>query len=103
MADVRVSHERAALEALASALGRIPNVQAYHGMGTANRLAIPGWDLAPIQRFQYGDLRLEGPHATVIIGVGVATEQKTALRRSVVRTLRPRPARSCRCGTRLDR
>jgi hypothetical protein len=40
---------------------------------------------------------------TLVSGVGVVTEQKTTLRRSLLRTLRPRWARSCRCGTRIDR
>jgi hypothetical protein len=38
-------------------------LQAYQGIGKANRLTIPGWDLSPLQLFQYGDLRLEGPRA----------------------------------------
>jgi hypothetical protein len=38
-------------------------------MGAANRMPIPGWELAPTQLFQYGDLRLEGPDSTVVIEV----------------------------------
>jgi hypothetical protein len=67
MLTVRVSHERAAVDALVEALGELPGVQAYRGMGAANRLTIPGWDLTPLQLFQYGDLRLESPGATVVI------------------------------------
>jgi hypothetical protein len=38
-------------------------------MAAAHRLAIAGWELTPQQLFQYGDLRIEGARATVVIEV----------------------------------
>ena len=46
-----------------------PDVEIGRGMAAANRFPIEGWELTLIQRFQFGDIRLEGPKATVVVEV----------------------------------
>lgn len=62
----RVSHEKAAIEALSTALGSLSEVTTFSGLASANRVD-PGWDLPPNQRFQFGDLRIESPETTVVV------------------------------------
>jgi hypothetical protein len=63
----RVSHERAAIEALRTRLEELPGVAIRSGFSAENRIGIPGWELVPNQRFQFGDIRFEGPRATVVV------------------------------------
>jgi hypothetical protein len=62
----RASVERVALEWLESQLDLV-GIDLGHGMGLANRFQIPSWELPVLQHFQFGDLRIEGEHATVVI------------------------------------
>jgi hypothetical protein len=64
---VRVSHERAALDALDAELGAIAGTRSHRGMAAGNRFAIERWSLAPNQLFQFGDLRLEGEAVTAVV------------------------------------
>jgi hypothetical protein len=62
----RISLERIALERLESHLD-LGGIALGRGMGLANRFQIPSWELPVLQHFQFGDLRIEGEHATVVI------------------------------------
>lgn len=64
---MKTSHEAAILAKLGDAIGDIPGATVHRGLGTANRFGIPGWELAPGQRFQFGDLRIESEHVTVVV------------------------------------
>ena len=64
---MRVSHERQAIGALREALGDLPGIDVFSGMGGANRIRIEGWDPAPNKRFQFGDLRLESDRTTAVV------------------------------------
>ncbi len=35
--------------------------------GPGNRFGVPGWELLPLQQFQYGDFRIELPATTVTV------------------------------------
>jgi len=37
------------------------------GQGAANKFAVNGWELLPLQQFQYGDLRIELADTTLIV------------------------------------
>jgi hypothetical protein len=65
--SVRVSHERAALDALEAELGTITNTRSYRGMAAGNRFTVEGWPLAANQRFQFGDLRIEAAAVTAVV------------------------------------
>lgn len=65
----RVSHERLALETLRAAIADLPNAEVFSGQGGGNRFGIDGWELALVQRFQFGDLRVETPAATIVVEV----------------------------------
>jgi hypothetical protein len=62
----RVSHETAVLEALCAALADFP-IEGVSGQGGENRFGIEGWELSKLQEFQFGDLRIELPHTTVLV------------------------------------
>ena len=62
----RVSHERELLAILRVAVADLPG-QCVSGQGSTNRFGIDGWDLSGIQQFQFGDLRIEVPGATVLV------------------------------------
>lgn len=62
----RVSHEKAAIDALSGELGSLPGVTTFSGLAAPNRVD-PGWDLPANQRFQFGDLRIEAPGATIVV------------------------------------
>jgi hypothetical protein len=64
----RISHEAAFLQIASEAVADLP-VSISTGMGAANRFGINGWNLSPLQTFQFGDLRAERPDATVIVEV----------------------------------
>lgn len=63
----RVSYEGQLLARIRDVVAGLPGVSLSTGQGAANRFDIPGWDLPPLQRFQYGDLRIETPTRTVVV------------------------------------
>src|SRR4051812_23253010 len=63
----RITHETLILAKLTEALGTFPDVTVARGMGAANRFPLDGWALEGSQRFQFGDLRLETPTATIVV------------------------------------
>lgn len=63
----RVSHEALILAKLRDALGTVPRASFATGMGAANRFPLAGWDLVGMQQFQFGDLRIETPTATIVV------------------------------------
>lgn len=63
----RVSHEAAAITALADQLGELPGITVSSGQGRENRLAAPGLDPERGRSWQFGDVRFESPHATVVV------------------------------------
>jgi hypothetical protein len=65
----RVSHERLALETLRAAIVDLHDVEVFSGQGGRNRFAIDGWELALLQQFQFGDLRVETQAATIVVEV----------------------------------
>jgi hypothetical protein len=65
----RVSHERLALETLRAAIGDLPDVEVFSGQAGSNRFGIGGWELSMLQQFQFGDLRVETPAATIVAEV----------------------------------
>lgn len=65
----RLAHERLALEALRAAIDDVADVEVFSGQGGGNRFGIEGWELAPRQEFQFGDLRGETPAATIVVEV----------------------------------
>jgi hypothetical protein len=65
----RVSHERLALETLRAAIAGLAHADAFSGQGGGNRFGIDGWELALLQQFQFGDLRVETPAATIVVEV----------------------------------
>src|SRR5258708_7714808 len=65
----RVSHERLALETLRSAIADLPHAEVSSGQGGGNRFAVDGWELTLLQQFQFGDLRVEAPAATIVVEV----------------------------------
>jgi hypothetical protein len=67
MAAPRTSHETLILDRLVAELGVIPDVTVSRGMGGTNRFELDGWALVGSQRFQFGDLRLEGSSATAVV------------------------------------
>ena len=69
IALARVSHERAAIEQLRSAIGDRVGAEPSSGMGGLNRIAPHAWELKVIQRFQFGDLRYESDTVRVIVEV----------------------------------
>jgi len=62
-----VSHEGAAIRALADVLGELPGVAVSSGQGGDNRLAAPGLDRDRQHSWQFGDIRFESPLATVVV------------------------------------
>jgi hypothetical protein len=65
----RISHEKAALESLERTLEGITGIQVFRGQGGGNRFGPSGWELTVGQQFQFGDLRVETPRATVVVEV----------------------------------
>ena len=63
----RVSHEAAVLDILTESLADIPGAIFIRGQGRDNRFGIDGWALSPLQLFQFGDLRIELPSATLVV------------------------------------
>jgi len=66
-ATPRVSYERLAVDAATAELASIPGIDIHRGQGGSNRFSVPGWNTSPSQAFQFGDLRLESPAATVVV------------------------------------
>ena len=66
-AKQRRSLEREVLAQIEAAVADRPDVQVFRGQGGENRFDVAGWDLPPRQRFQFGDLRIEGPLCTVVV------------------------------------
>lgn len=62
----RVSHEGALLALLRDAFSDL-DIQCLTGQGSGNRFGIEGWGLSRLQQFQFGDLRIELPTATVLV------------------------------------
>ena len=62
----RVSHEAELLKALQDSISDLGFI-GTGGQRANNRFDVPGWDLPRMQRFQYGDFRIELPAATVIV------------------------------------
>jgi hypothetical protein len=62
----RISHEAALLAVLRDAVADL-GVECVSGQGRANRFGIEGWGLSAPQQFQFGDLRIELPKATVLV------------------------------------
>jgi hypothetical protein len=62
-----VSHERLALESLRAAIDDHSDAEVFSGQGGSNRFGIDGWELGLLQRFQFGDLRIETPAATIVV------------------------------------
>jgi hypothetical protein len=63
----RISYERLAVDAATAELATIPGVEIHRGQGGSNRFAVPGWSTSTGQAFQFGDLRIETPTATVVV------------------------------------
>ena len=63
----RISHEKLALARLQEELSQLPDVYTYSGQGAGNRFGIPSWALPLTRQFQFGDLRIESPNATIIV------------------------------------
>jgi hypothetical protein len=57
------------VEWLLERVAAAPDVRIGRGMSAANRFPVEGWELTVMQRFQFGDLRLEGPSTTVVVEV----------------------------------
>jgi len=62
----RVSHEAEHLKALQTAIADL-GVVSVRGQGIVNKFAVNGWELSPLQQFQYGDLRIELAATTLIV------------------------------------
>jgi hypothetical protein len=63
----RTSYERIAVDSLVQALTGLPEAQLYRGQGRGNRFAVTGWEMTKNQQFQFGDLRVETPRATIVV------------------------------------
>lgn len=63
----RVSWEKLLLDDIREQLALDPALEHFSGMGSANRYGVPGWELTVLQRFQFGDLRIETPRATIVV------------------------------------
>jgi hypothetical protein len=62
----RVSYEVPLLGALRESVADL-RVMSYSGQGRANKFGISDWNLPANQHFQFGDLRVELPSATVVV------------------------------------
>lgn len=63
----RISHEALILAKLRDALSDLAGVTYGSGMGATNRFPLEGWQLVGSQQFQFGDLRIETPSATIVV------------------------------------
>ena len=61
-----VSHEAELLKALQASIADL-GVAGVCGQGADNKFAVDGWELSPLQQFQYGDLRIELADTTLIV------------------------------------
>jgi len=61
-----VSHEAELLTVLLESIADL-GVASVHGQDAANRFGVNGWELPPLQQFQYGDLRIELAATTLIV------------------------------------
>jgi hypothetical protein len=61
-----VSHEAELLKALQASIADL-GVAGVRGQGADNKFAVNGWELSPLQQFQYGDLRIELAATTLIV------------------------------------
>jgi hypothetical protein len=61
-----IPYEAELLKALQASIADL-GVAGVHSQGVANKFAVSGWDLWPLQQFQYGDLRIELAATTLII------------------------------------
>jgi len=57
------------VEALSKAVGQLPGVMRHTGYRPDNRLDVEGWQLAPLQYIQFGDLRYEADRIRVVVEV----------------------------------
>ena len=69
MSFPRISHERLLLDRLKAVIDPGPRAQVFDGSTAVNRFAVNGWGLLPRQQFQFGDLRIETEHVTVIVEI----------------------------------
>jgi hypothetical protein len=92
----RISYEGALLAPLQDALAGL-GVECVTGQGANNKFGIEGWGLSAIQQFQFGDLRIELPSATVLVetesagGVGNLVKYWPLLRQRVGQANHPSP------------
>ena len=61
-----VSHEAELLKTLQAGIADL-GIVGMHGQGAANKFGVNGWELPPLQQFQYGDLRIELVATTLIV------------------------------------
>jgi hypothetical protein len=86
----RVSHEAELLKVLQESIADL-HVGGIGGQGANNRFGVIGWDLLPMQKFQYGDFRIELATTTVIVetesagGVGNLVKYWPLLRSGTLR------------------
>jgi hypothetical protein len=74
---MRVPHEAELIKALQESIADL-SVAGVGGQGAGNRFGVPGWELLPLQQFQYGDFRIEMPATTVIVETESAGVSETS-------------------------
>ena len=65
----RQSYEILAVNRLHIAAAEFPSLQLFKGQAFDNKLDIPTWNLSKSSQFQFGDLRIEAPHCTIVVEV----------------------------------
>jgi hypothetical protein len=55
------------LAILTESLADTPDAVVTRGQGANNKFSVAGWELSPLQQFQFGDLRIELPGATLVV------------------------------------
>jgi hypothetical protein len=65
----RTSHEKQAVDRLLELIGPLDGVTAHRGPTADNRIGVQGWSLTQLQKFQFGDLRLEGSGTRVVFEI----------------------------------
>lgn len=63
----RVSWEKLLLDEIRQQLSLDPAIEHFSGMAAVNRYDVPAWELTVLQRFQFGDLRIETPTTTLVV------------------------------------
>lgn len=64
---MKTSHEKLAINRIRDSFLGIPGIQIHVGQSRLNRFEVSGWNLISHQLFQYSDMRVESPEATVVI------------------------------------